>query len=142
MHMDLMTIKHEKGLCFSVQVRGHRFLMDMPKDSTGEDRGPSPADFLAAALGGCMGMHMVLYCQTAGLPSEGLEMNLVYNIVEEEGRKRIGTVTVDVTLPQDPGPRKDAVLRAARNCIVRNTLEKAPEIDIAVTNVGFGDTER
>jgi len=132
--MDLITIKHEKGLCFSVQVRGHSFLMDMPRDSRGEDRGPSPADLLAASLGGCMGMHMALYCQTAGIPCEGMEMNLVYSLVEEEGRKRIETVTLDVLLRQDPGARGAAILRAARNCIVRNTLEKAPEIDVAITN--------
>ena len=130
--MDLMTIKYEKGLCFSIQVRGHRFLMDMPKDSKGEDQGPAPADYLTAALGGCMGMHMALYCRTAGLQTEGMEMNLVYNIVEEQGRRRIETVTVDVHLPENPGPRGNAVLRAAENCIVRNTLEKAPEIDIAL----------
>ena len=132
--MDLITIKHEKGLCFSIQVRGHKFLVDMPRDARGEDRGPSPADFLAAALGGCMGMHMVLYCQTAGLAGEGMEMNLVYNIVEEKDQRRIGGVTVDVSLPQDPGPRETALLRAAKNCIIRNTLEKAPEIDMEITS--------
>jgi putative redox protein len=131
--MDLMTIRHEKGLCFSVQVRGHKFLVDMPRDSRGEDRGPSPADLLAASLGACMGMHMALYCQTAGLPHEGMEMNLVYNLVEENGRKRIDTVTVDVVLPQDPGPRGDALLRAGQNCIVRNTLGKEPTIDLEIT---------
>ncbi len=132
--MDLIRIKHEKGLCFSVQVRGHQFRLDMPKDAKGTDQGPSPADVLAAALGGCMGMHMVLYSQTSGLDCEGMEMNLVYNIVEEKGRKRIGTITVDVSLPQDPGPREAALLRAAQNCIVRNTMEKAPEIDLAITS--------
>ena len=132
--MDLITMKYEKGLCFSVQVRGHQFLMDMPKDSKGEDQGPSPADFLAAALGGCMGMHLVMYCQTAGLKSEGMEVNLVYNIVEEKGHRRMSVVTLDVSLPEDPGPREAALLRAAKNCIVRNTLEKAPEIDIALTS--------
>lgn len=137
--MDLITIKHKKGLCFSIQVRGHQFLMDMPKDAKGEDCGPSPADFLAASLGGCMGMHMVMYCQTAGLKSEGMEMNLVYNIVEEKGKRRIAVVTVDVSLPQDLGPRKAAILRAAQNCIVRNTLEKAPEIDMAIAS-GAGES--
>ena len=77
-------------------------------------------------------MHMALYCRTAGLQTEGMEMNLVYNIVEEQGKRRIETVTVDVHLPENPGPRGNAVLRAAENCIVRNTLEKAPEIDIAL----------
>lgn len=132
--MDLITIKHESGLCFSIQVRGHQFRLDMPKDSKGADQGPSPADVLAASLGGCMAMHMALYCQTAGLPYEGMEMNLVYNLVEEKGKKRIGTITVDVSLPQDPGPREAAILRAAQNCIVRNTLEQAPEIDMAIAS--------
>ena len=131
--MDLITLKHKEGLCFSVQVRGHKFLVDMPKESKGQDQGPSPADLLAASLGACMGMHMALYCQTAGLSCEGMEMNLVYNLVEEQGRKRIQTVTIDVALPQDPGERGGALLRAAQNCIVRNTLEKGPAIDVEIT---------
>lgn len=131
--MDLITLKHEKGLCFSIQVRGHQFRMDMPRDAKGEDRGPSPSDLLAASLGACMGMHMALYGQTAGLSYEGMEMNLVYNLVEEKGRKRMQTVTIDVSLPQDPGERSSALLRAAQNCIVRNTLEKGPMIDVEIT---------
>jgi putative redox protein len=130
--MDLISLKHEKGLCFSIQVRGHQFRMDMPGESKGQDQGPSPADLLAASLGACMGMHMVLYSQTAGLSCEGMEMNLVYNLVEEKGRKRIQAVTMDVSLPQDPGERSSALLRAAQNCIVRNTLEKGPMIDVEI----------
>jgi putative redox protein len=131
--MDLITLKHEKGLCFSVQVRGHKFLVDMPRDSKGQDQGPSPSDLLAASLGACMGMHMVLYSQTAGLSCDGMEMNLVYNLVEEQGRKRMQTVTLDVALPNDPGARSAALLRAAQNCIVRNTLEKGPVIDVEIS---------
>ena len=101
--MDLITLKQEKGLCFSVKVRGHKFLVDMPKDSKGENQGPSPADLLASALGACMGMHMALYCQTAGLSCEGMEMNLVYNLIQEKDRKRISAVTIDVNLPQNLG---------------------------------------
>jgi len=130
--MDLITLKHEKGLCFSVKVRGHKFLVDMPKDSKGENQGPSPADLIASALGACMGMHMALYCQTAGLSCEGMEMNLVYTLIQEKDRKRISAVTIDVNLPQSLGAREAALLRAAQNCIVRNTLEKGPEIDIAI----------
>jgi putative redox protein len=131
--MDLITLKHEKGLCFSIQVRGHKFLVDMPRDSKGQDQGPSPSDLLAASLGACMGMHMVLYSQTAGLSCDGMEMNLVYNLVEEQGRKRMQTVTLDVALPNDPGARSAALLRAAQNCIVRNTLEKGPVIDVEIS---------
>ncbi len=128
--MDLITIKHEEGLCFSVQVRGHRFRGDMPKESHGNDRGPSPADLLSSALGACMGMPMALYCRTAGINCQGMETQLVYNLVEEKGERRISVITADVSPPQDPGPRKAALERADQNCIIRNTLGKATVIDL------------
>lgn len=130
--MDLITIKHEAGLAFSVNIRDHKFIVDMPKDSGGEDKGPSPADLLVAALGSCMAMHMALYGKTVSLSLAGLELNLVYNIAEEIGKKRIANITVDVHMPQDLGPREAAFLRAGQNCLIRNSLEKSPEIDVAV----------
>jgi uncharacterized OsmC-like protein len=45
-------------------------------------------------------------------------------------------VTIDVSLPHDPGERSAALLRAAQNCIVRNTLEKGPVIDVEITPKG------
>ena len=60
-------------------------------------------------------------------------MSMVYNLVEEKGRRRISVVTGDVTLPQDPGPRKAALLRASENCIIRNTLGNPPEVDLEIT---------
>jgi uncharacterized OsmC-like protein len=38
-----------------------------------------------------------------------------------------------VALPNDPGARSAALLRAAQNCIVRNTLEKGPVIDVEIS---------
>ncbi len=130
--MDLITIKHETGLAFSVSVRGHKFIVDMPRDSGGGDRGPSPADLLVAALGSCMAMHMALYGKTVNIPWAGLELNLVYNIGEEAGKKRIANITVDILLPKDMGTREGAFLRAGQNCLIRNSLEKCPEIDVAL----------
>lgn len=130
--MDLLTIKKEEGLAFSVKIRGHKFIVDMPKEYGGEDKGPSPADLLVSALGSCMAMHMALYGQTAGLSCAGLELNLVYNMTDEGGKKRIANITVDIHMPQDMKSREAAFLRAGQNCLVRNTLEKCPEIDVAV----------
>lgn len=130
--MDLITIKHEGGLVFSVRVRNHKFLVDMPQDSGGEDKGPSPAELLVSALGSCMAMHMALYSKKVSLSGAGLEFNLVYNIAEEAHQKRIANITVDVHMPQDMGPREAAFLRAGQNCLIRNSLEKCPEIDVAV----------
>jgi putative redox protein len=130
--MDLITIKHEEGLAFSVKIRGHKFLVDMPKDSGGEDKGPSPADLLVSALGSCLAMHMALYGNTIGLSCAGLELNLVYNIAEEAGKKRIANITVDIHMPKSMEPKEAAFLRAGQNCLIRNSLEKCPEIDVAL----------
>lgn len=130
--MDLVNIKHEGGLCFSVNVRNHRFIVDMAKDEGGSDEGPSPAEVLVAALGSCVGAHIARYCQTANIPHEGMELNLTFQVVKEGNKRRISNLVGDISLPQDPGPRSKAVLRAGENCIIRNTLAQGPEIDLGL----------
>ncbi|HCX89238.1 MAG: hypothetical protein COZ68_12850 [Deltaproteobacteria bacterium CG_4_8_14_3_um_filter_43_13] len=128
--MDLVNIKHEGGLCFSVNVRDHRFLVDMAKDEGGSDKGVSPAELLVAALGSCVGAHIARYCQTANIPHKGMELNLTFQAVKEGNRLRISSIVGDISLPQDIGPRSKAILRAGKNCIIRNTLAQGPEIDL------------
>jgi len=38
--------------------------------------------------------------------------------------------SVDLSFPQDPGPRRAALWRAAQNCLVHNTQGKGLEIDM------------
>ena len=128
--MDLVNIKHEGDLCFSVNVRDHRFLVDMAKDEGGSDKGVSPAELLIAALGSCVGAHIARYCQTANISHEGMEINLTFQIAAEGNERRISGIVGDISLPQDPGPRSKAILRAGKNCIIRNTLAQGPEIDL------------
>ena len=130
--MDLVNIKHESGLCFSVTIRDHSFLVDMAKEEGGSDKGPSPAELLVAALGSCVGVHIARYCQTAEILHEGMELNLTFQTSKEENRIRISSLVGDISLPQDPGPRSKAVLRAGENCIIRNTLAQGPEIDLGL----------
>ncbi len=128
--MDLVNVKHEGGLCFSVNVRNHRFLVDMAEDEGGSDKGPSPAEILVAAFGSCVGAHIARYCQTAKIPHEGMELNLTFQTTKEGTRIRISSLVGEISLPQDPGPRSKAVMSAGENCIIRNTLAQGPEIDL------------
>ena len=100
--MDLVSIKHEGGLCFSVNVRDHKFLIDMAKDEGGSDKGPSPAEVLVAALGSCIGAHIARYCQTAEIPHEGMELNLTFQSEKEENKIRVSSIVGDIYLPATP----------------------------------------
>jgi len=129
--MSLITIKHEKDYRMTANVRNHKLTLDLPPDQGGTDTGPTPVELLAAALGSCMTMHVAMYCQAAKLPHEGLSVDLDFQLAKDP--LRIGSVTVDITLPPGfPKERIEAAKRAAQQCIVKNTLKESTAVDVEV----------
>ncbi|OGL38482.1 MAG: hypothetical protein A2042_08725 [Candidatus Schekmanbacteria bacterium GWA2_38_11] len=47
---------------------------------------------------------------------------------------RIGTIKVDIKLPEDVGKRKAALLKVAEHCLVHNTITHLPIIEITLQN--------
>ena len=129
--MSLITIKHEKGYRVTATVRNHTFTVDMPADMGGTNAGPEPLELLTAALGSCMAMHIAKYCEMAKLPHEGFTIDLDYQVAEDP--HRIGSLTVDVTMPPGiPDKRKEAVKRAAMRCTVKNSLRENTPVDVEI----------
>ncbi len=129
--MSLVSIKHEKALRVSANIRNHKVVLDVPADSGGADAGPEPVELFVAALGACMAMHIAKYCETVKLPHEGFEMDLDFQVVK--GPLRVGSVMVDIRLPATfPESRVEAIKRAAQQCTVKNTLKEATAIDVEV----------
>lgn len=129
--MSLITIKHEKDCRVTASVGKHKLTLDLPPDQGGADAGPMPVELLTAALGSCMAMHVAMYCKAAKLPHEGFEISLDFQLAKDP--LRIGSVTVDITLPPGfPASRIEAVKRAAQQCIVKNTLKESTAVDVEV----------
>lgn len=129
--MQLVSLEHRDGVEFSVRIGKHSFVVDHPPDEGGGDNGPSPPELMVAALGGCMGYYMARYCQTIRQSCKGLSIDLVPELSEDG--KRIQRITIDLTPPEGfPQERIRALLRAADQCVVHNTLRHEPEIDIEV----------
>lgn len=129
--MSLITITHQKGLSVEASVRDHKLQVDMPADEGGTDSGPTPIELLTVALGSCMAMHLAKYCQGARLPHERFTIDLDFQLATDP--KRIGGLTVDITLPQGfPEDRKAAACRAALQCTVRNTLKESTALDVEI----------
>lgn len=51
--MAAVTVKHEDGMMSSINVRGHRVVVDVPAHVGGGDRGPTPLDLLTRSRGAC-----------------------------------------------------------------------------------------
>src|SRR5688572_1723074 len=60
----------------ALELGPHSLVADEPRDKGGEDLGPSPHDFLLAALGSCKAMTVKLYAERKGWPLQHVEVRL------------------------------------------------------------------
>jgi uncharacterized OsmC-like protein/fermentation-respiration switch protein FrsA (DUF1100 family) len=120
------------------QVRAgrHVLLAGEPVTVGGDDSGPSPYDYLLAALGGCTSMTMRLYADRKGLAVERLSMRLSHRKVHakdcadcETTEGQIGEIARDITIEGDLSEADRArLMEIADKCPVHQTL--AHEIKI------------
>lgn len=51
----VVSAHQSEGMRMDVQARHHRIIIDQPATGGGQDAGPTPLEYLAASLAGCMG---------------------------------------------------------------------------------------
>jgi putative redox protein len=64
------------GFAQEIEIGSHRLKGDEPLVFGGTDTGPSPYDFLLAALGTCTSMTISLYARRKGWPLENVTVSL------------------------------------------------------------------
>ena len=125
------TIAKFLGDCkFQVVAGAHSLICDQPRDNGGSDEGMSPPEFLLASLATCAGYYASQYLKTRGLPSEGLTVR----VTAEKAKKpaRLDSFLIEVTAPGVDARHQDGILRAAKSCLVHNTLLERPGIEVKV----------
>ena len=89
-----LTITHEEELRFAAHSGEHRLVIDLPEPLGGTGRGMTPPQLFVASLGACLGVYIVDYCETIGVPSQGLRVQMHWE--QSERPKRIGRIRAEI----------------------------------------------
>lgn len=74
----LASLGREDGFTTDMKVGNHYMTADEPVDVGGNDFGPSPYEYLSAALASCTAMTMQMYAKRKGWPLEHVEVHTSY----------------------------------------------------------------
>jgi uncharacterized OsmC-like protein len=114
-----------------VRVGSHCLLADEPEASGGGDLGPSPYDYLLAALGACTSMTLRIYAEQKHWPLTGVTVHLSQQRIHAEdcsdcertGSGRITEITRVITLRGELSEeQRTKLLEIAEKCPVHRTL--------------------
>src|SRR5947207_2201179 len=114
----------------------HRYLADEPVSVGGNGSGPSPYEYLLAALGACTSMTIRLYADLKKLPLERVAVHLKHDKIHavdcencEIREGKIDRIDRIVTLQGNLSPEQRArLMEIADKCPVHRTLHS--EIDV------------
>ena len=91
----------------------------------------TPPEFLLASLGTCAGYYALQYLKARGLSTVGLAVKVEAGKAAQPARMDQFQIVIAVPRLADARHR-EGVIRAAKNCLVHNTLLHAPSIELMV----------
>lgn len=125
-----------------VLVDGHHLLADEPASVGGDGTGPSPYDYLSAALGACTAMTLRMYADFKKLELGRVTVDVSHGKVHAEdcadcGEGRTGKIDRFervISVDGDPSAElRDKLVEIAGKCPVHRTLEAEA---VVVTRIG------
>jgi putative redox protein len=128
---ERMDIVWTEGVRLEVLARGHRIVVDQPKEEGGEDCGMTPVELFVGSLGACIGYYAVRFCQRHRMPTEGLNVAMSWEYAEAP--HRIGAMTARVHFPGKLDPKmKERLQKVLEGCTVHESISVAPKISVQI----------
>lgn len=134
-----VAVRTENGLRTEMLANGFRLVADEPVKVGGTNTGPTPYDYLAAALGSCTSMTLRMYADRKNWPVEAVTVKVRHHKVHAEDSKndaegktprkldrfeRVISVAGDLDDEQ-----RSRLLDIANRCPVHRTLESDVHIE-------------
>jgi uncharacterized OsmC-like protein len=127
--MNEMTVRHQGGDCFEIDVRGNRVIVDQPIGAGGSDKGPTPTKLFVAGLASCLAFYTERFLRRHSLPVEGLEVQCEFAM--DPRAARVASVQLGVVVPAFLNQRhRQALLAVVDHCTVHNSIRQDPDVGI------------
>ncbi len=123
--MNTVKLRYEQGkLRQDLYIGRHHLIADEPEAEGGEDLGPSPFEYLGAALAACTAITLRMYAQRKAWPLENAEVD-----VSIERNKDVTTILRTIHLVGElTEEQRQRLLEIADRCPVHRTLKGKIEI--------------
>lgn len=130
--MTTMTVSFPGGKRVDAHYGGFTIRTDQSPKGGGEGSAPQPFDLFLASIATCAGIYVKGYCDTRGIPTADLGLEL--HIERDHEQHRVGKLVLEIKLPEGfPEKHKDAVIRAADLCAVKKHILEPPAFEVRTT---------
>ena len=125
-----------KNFLTHLQTGSHQFLADEPVSYGGTNKGPTPYDFLGAALGACTSMTLNMYARRKEMDVKSVSVNVIHEQIHasdcddcEKSDGKIDQFTRRISIDGNlEDAQRNRMLEIADRCPVHRTLENEIKI--------------
>ncbi len=128
---EAIRVSERPGGKYTNDIRSsrHHAYADEPVELGGADLGPTPYEYLNAALGSCTSITMRMYADRKGWPVERISVDVTHaKEIHGDGIKRDVFTRVIVIEGELDEAQRARMLEIANKCPVHRTLEAGSDV--------------
>ena len=124
-----MIITIDEGKKVTAHYKDFDIITDQPIKMGGDNSAPAPFDLFLASIGTCAGVYVKSFCDQRNIPTDNIK--LIQKMMYNSEKMMISKIIIEIYLPPDfPEKYKNAVIKTAELCAVKNHILDPPQFEI------------